>query len=146
MARLRHPLSGSKEWTEMEGTTVNSAIWHGRANLAEVEADGPAGSLAVAGPAPLSTQATHEWTVHFATSAVGVLDTPTGRPSVGTFRDGCGEFYDQEPYTNDRAILVRFRIGSLSPDTAQSEQAFSEDGGKTWEVNWRNKYTRVKAE
>ncbi len=29
-------------------------------------------------------------------------------------------------------------------DTAQSEQAFSDDGGKTWEVNWVNRYARAK--
>ena len=41
-------------------------------------------------------------------------------------------------------ILVRFSIWGITADTAQSEQAFSDDAGKTWEVNWINKYTRVK--
>jgi len=27
--------------------------------------------------------------------------------------------------------------------TPQSEQAFSDDGGKTWETNWINKYKRA---
>jgi hypothetical protein len=35
---------------------------------------------------------------------------------------------------------------SITPDSAQSEQAFSDDGGKTWGNNWINKYTRVKDE
>jgi hypothetical protein len=38
------------------------------------------------------------------------------------------------------------RIGPTSTDSSESEQSFSNDGGKTWEVNWINKYTRVKAE
>jgi hypothetical protein len=36
-----------------------------------------------------------------------------------------------------------FFIWGITPDTAQSEQAFSDDGGKTWETNWVNKYTRL---
>jgi len=40
---------------------------------------------------------------------------------------------------------VRFSIWGITPDTAQSEQAFSDDGGKTWETNWVNKYTRLAA-
>jgi len=43
-------------------------------------------------------------------------------------------------------ILVRFSIWGITADTAQSEQAFSDDGGKTWEVNWINQYARVKDE
>jgi hypothetical protein len=143
MSRLRHPLTGSKEWTEMDGTTVNRPVMHGRANLAEVEADGPTGHLELLA-LRLYNPPTGEWSVHFATSGVGILNTPTGRPSVGIFKDERAEFYDQEPYTNDRAILVRFRIGPTSKDSAESEQAFSDDGGKTWEVNWVNKYSRVK--
>jgi hypothetical protein len=92
-----------------------------------------------------ASTATHEWKVNFATSGVGVLNTPTGLPIVGELKSGRAEFCDQEPY-NGRAILVRFRIGPTSPDSAESEQAFSSDGGKTWEVNWINKYTRLKSD
>ena len=53
-----------------------------------------------------------------------------------------GDFYDQESI-NGKTILVRFSIWGITPDTAQSEQAFSDDGGKTWETNWVNKYTRI---
>lgn len=142
MSRLVHPLSGSKTWTEMDGVTVNSKVWNGRANLAEVEADGAGGHLELLA-LRLYNPTTHEWNVNFATSGVGVLNTPTGQPIIGEFKNKRGEFYDQEPY-NGRAILVRFRIGPTSGDSAESEQSFSEDGGKTWEVNWVNKYRRMK--
>jgi hypothetical protein len=33
-SRLRHPLTGSSEWVEMDGVTVVKPIWGGRANLA----------------------------------------------------------------------------------------------------------------
>lgn len=142
MRRLLHPLTGSADWIEMDGTTVNSKVWDGRANLAEVEADGTKGHLELLA-LRLFNPETHEWNVNFATSGVGELNTPTGRPIIGAFKNGRGEFYDQEPY-NGRAILVRFRIWPISADSAESEQAFSDDGGKTWEVNWINTYTLVK--
>ena len=65
-----------------------------------------------------------------------------GIPCVGKFKNGRGDFYDQESI-NGKTVLVRFSIWSITPDTAQSEQAFSDDGGKTWETNWVNKYTRI---
>jgi len=35
-----------------------------------------------------------------------------------------------------RAILVRFVVTHSSPTTCHFEQSFSDDGGKTWELNW----------
>jgi hypothetical protein len=141
MMRLAHPLTGSANWNPMDGKTANSKIWGGRANIAEVKASGPTGELELLA-LRLYNPDTQEWTTSFATSKVGILNPPTGRPIVGTVENGRLTFYDQEPY-NDRTILVRFRIGPVSADSAESEQAFSDDGGKTWETNWINKYTRV---
>jgi hypothetical protein len=136
-SRLLHPLTGSTTWADMDGFTVVSKVWDGRANLAEYEADGPAGHLQL-----LSLRwfnpTTHEWDIDFATPNVGTL----GIPGIGEFKNGHGDFFDQEKL-NGKYVLVRFSIWQTGPDTAQSEQAFSDDGGKIWEVNWINKYTRV---
>src|SRR5881227_3248375 len=43
LRRLQHPLTGSNTWIEYDGTTVVRKLWGGRANLVELEADGPAG-------------------------------------------------------------------------------------------------------
>src|SRR5947209_8402273 len=40
LKRLVHPLTGSTTWVELDGTTVVRKVWNGRANLAELEADG----------------------------------------------------------------------------------------------------------
>jgi hypothetical protein len=134
--RLLHPLTGSTTWVDMDGVSVVRKVWGGKANLAEYKADGPAGHVEL-----LSLRwfnpTTHEWNLDFATPGVGTL----GIPGVGGFKDGRGDFYDYEEI-NGRSVLVRFSIWKTSQDTAQSEQAFSEDGGKTWEVNWINRYTR----
>jgi hypothetical protein len=136
-SRLLHPLTGSTTWADMDGFTVVSKVWDGRANLAEYKADGPAGHVQL-----LSLRwfnpATHEWNLDFATPGVGTL----GIPGVGQFKNGRCDFYDYE-LIKGKNMLVRFSIWRISPDTAQSEQAFSDDGGKTWEVNWINKYTRA---
>ncbi len=43
--RLLHPLSGSGTWADYDGTTRVTPVWNGRANLVQLEADGPAGHL-----------------------------------------------------------------------------------------------------
>jgi hypothetical protein len=136
-SRLLHPLTGSTTWVDMDGITVVKKVWDGRANLAEYKADGAAGHVELLSLRYYNPSA-HQWSLAFATPNVGTVSVPC----VGEFKNGRGDFYDQEEI-NGRYILVRFSIWSITRDTAQSEQAFSGDGGKTWEVNWINKYTRI---
>ena len=135
--RLLHPLTGSHEWTTLEGTTVTHKIWNGRANLATVEADGASGHLELLALRLYDPRA-QQWSISFATSNSAVLSIP----AVGTFTNSRGEFYDSEIYRG-RNILVRFSIWPVSPKEVHSEQAFSADGGQSWETNWINTYTRV---
>ena len=74
----------------------------------------------------------------FSLAVIGTLSVPC----VGEFKNGRGDFYDQESI-NGKTILVRFSIRGITPDAAQSEQALSDAGGKTWETNWVNKYARL---
>jgi len=138
LKRLLHPLSGSDEWAEYEGTTTVSKVWDGRANLVELSADGPAGHFEGLN-LRLYNPRSHQWSLNFASSRGGTL----GQPTIGGFIDGRGEFYDQEEFEG-RAVFVRFVITPLDADTIRFEQAFSDDGGKTWEVNWVATDVRVK--
>jgi hypothetical protein len=137
-SRLMHPLTGSTTWADLEGQTVVHRVWGGRANLAEYVGDGAAGHVQLLALRWFNPN-THEWNLDFATPNVGTL----GEPGVGQCKNDRCEFYDQEEI-NGKYIWVRFSIWKISDDSAQSEQAFSNDGGKTWETNWVNKYTRVK--
>jgi hypothetical protein len=137
--RLLHPLTGSQEWVEMDGVTVVSKIWGGRANLAEYRAEGPAGVVELLALRVYNPKS-HQWSIDFATPKVGTLGAV---PGVGEFRNGRADFYDQEEI-NGRAVLVRFSIWEVTAEEARSEQAFSADGGKTWEVNWITRYTRTR--
>ncbi|MFL6234115.1 MAG: hypothetical protein ACJ76N_13355 [Thermoanaerobaculia bacterium] len=137
LSRRLHPLTGSNAWTEMEGTTVVRKVWNGRANLVELVADGPSGHFEGLSLRLYNPQS-RQWSLNFASSSAGALSTPT----IGQFKDGRGEFYDQE-MLDGRAILVRFVISEITPKSCRFEQAFSDDGGKTWEVNWIAVDTRV---
>jgi hypothetical protein len=61
---------------------------------------------------------------------------------IGEFRRGRGEFFDVEPYKS-KSILVRSIFSGITANSAQSEQAFSNDGGKTWEINLVEADTRA---
>ena len=138
LKRRLHALTGSTEWVEYDGTTIVSKVWNGRANLVELEVDGPAGHIEGASWRLYNPQA-RQWSLNFANSAVGT----TTAPSIGEFRNGRGEFYAQDTL-DGRSILVRFVISDVTADSCHFEQAFSDDGGKTWESNWIATDTRIR--
>ena len=138
LRRLLRPLTGSTAWVEYEGTTVVRKVWNGCANLVELAADGPAGHFEGLNLRLYNPQS-RQWSLNFANSNGGTMSQPT----IGDFKNGRGEFFDQETF-NGRAIFVRFVISDITPNSCRFEQAFSDDGGKTWEVNWIATDTRVK--
>lgn len=138
LKRLVRPLTGSTTWVELEGMTVVRKVWDGRANLAELKvatADGPLHVLSLR----LYNPKARQWSLNTANGSSGTLSIPT----VGEFKDGRGEFYDQEIF-DGRSILVRNVWANITADSCRFEQSFSDDGGKTWEVNWIAVDTRVK--
>ncbi len=140
LRRLVHPLAGSTTWLEYDGTSIVRKIWNGSANLVELEADGSGGHFEGLN-LRLYNPESHQWNLSFANGSGGGV----GQPTIGEFKNGRGEFFDQETL-NGRAILVRFVISDITADSCRFEQAFSKDGGKTWEVNWIAIDTRVKDE
>jgi hypothetical protein len=139
LKRLVRPLSGSSTWVEFNGTTVVTKVWEGRANLVELEVDGPAGHIEGLS-LRLYNPSARQWSLNFSNSKAGTLSTP----AIGEFKDGRGEFYGQDTLGDGRAILVRFVITCASRDSCHFEQGFSDDGGKSWETNWIADDTRVK--
>ena len=136
ISRLQNPLTGSTTWHQLDGKVVVRSFLGGHGNLAEVTAHGQSEDIELLSLRLYDPQ-THQWRMYFARSADGTL----GTPMIGEFKGERGEFYSVEPY-RDRTIMVRFVFIPLTADSARSEQAFSQDGGKTWEVNWINNYTR----
>jgi hypothetical protein len=138
LKKLTHPLTGSNIWAEYEGTSVTRQMWDGRANLEEFKTDGAAGHVEGL-TLRLYNPESHQWSVFWANRKDGILGLPA---MTGQFKDGRGEFYDQEPYEG-RTIFVRFIWSGITANSAHFEQAFSTDGGKTWETNWITDQTRV---
>jgi hypothetical protein len=136
--RLLHPLTGSNEWVEYDGVKTDMLIWSGKANIAEVKADGPEGHLDFVA-LRLYDPAAHQWSLNFASKGSGAF----GAPLYGEMRDGHMEFIGSDT-ANERNILVRFILRSDGPGKASSEQYFSGDGGRSWELNWINAYTLMK--
>src|SRR5215216_1286383 len=120
LERLVRPLTHSTTWVTLDGTSIVRPVWNGLANLGELEVDGPGGhvqglSFRVYDPGA------RQWRIHWANSTDGVL----GPAMVGGFRNGRGEFYNQEQL-DGRAILVRFIFSEITPKSFRIEQAFSD--------------------
>lgn len=141
LRRLLKPLTGSTEWVEYEGTSVCRPIWGGRANVDEFRVHAPTTGATIDGVTlRLYNPATAEWSLYWANAANGVLSMP---PTVGRFTDdGSGAFYDEEEIEG-RQVLVRYLWTDITPASAHFEQAFSTDGGATWEPNWISSQTRA---
>ena len=106
----------------------------------ELEVDGPGGRIEGMGLRLYNPQS-HQWSLNWASSRDGTLT----QPAIGEFKNGRGEFLDHESF-NDRAIFARNSFSDVTPNSSRFEQAFSSDGGKTWETNWVMTFTRAKDE
>ena len=137
ISRRLKPLTGSTTWVEYEGTSVVRKVWNGRANLGELNVSGPAGQIQGLSLRTFNPQS-RQWHISWVNSTEGTV----GLPMIGGFNQGRGEFFNQEPF-NGRAIFVRFIFSDLTANSFRIEQAFSDDGGKTWETNWIAKFSRV---
>lgn len=138
LKRLLHPLTGSSTWIEFDGTSVTRKVWQGRAFLEEFETEGSTGHVEGL-TLRLYNPQSHQWSLYWANSKDGTLGGP---PNVGEFKNGRGEFYAQDTF-NGRIILIRYVWSDITPNSAHFEQSFSDDGGKSWEVNWITDQTRV---
>jgi len=141
LKRRLHPLTGSTTWVEFDGTSVTRKIWDGRSQIEEFETDSPAAGHVEGLTLRTYNPQSHQWRLYWANSKDGTV-VPA---QIGQFRNGVGEFYGEDTL-NDKAILIRFVWTNTTTDTPHFEQSFSEDGGKTWEVNWITDQTRVNDE
>lgn len=121
---------GAGTWSEFDGYSVYRKVWDGRANLNEFEADSPSGHIEGLTLRTYNAK-TRQWSLYWASSRDGIL----AEPQVGRFHDGVGEFYAQDKI-DDKSVFVRYVWSKPGPNAVHFEQAFSDDGGKSWDVNW----------
>ena len=139
LKRRLNPLTGSDKWVEFDGTLVARKVWDGAANMEEIKMDSPASPLEGLTVRLYNLQ-THQWSIYWANRKNGSMDPV---PQIGEFKNGRGEFYGQDTL-NGKLIYVRFIWTNTDSASPHFEQSYSNDGGKTWEVNWITDQTRVK--
>lgn len=126
--RLARPLNGSHDWTSYSGTVTVRKVWGGRANAEEVEADGPSHLELII--VRMYNKQSRQWTLVGATAGESALDPPLW----GEFKNGRGVFYSQDS-VDGKAVLVRQTFSNITPASYSFEQAYSPDGGASWETN-----------
>jgi hypothetical protein len=134
--KLVKVLAGSDEWDEFPGRSEATRHFDGAASFDEI-------TFPTKGFSGMTVRVfnhkTRQWSIYWASSATGVLDT---RPMVGAFEGNRGEFYGEESHEG-RPVPCRFIWTVNGPDSARWEQAFSADGGQTWETNWTMDLSRA---
>jgi hypothetical protein len=134
------PFASNSKLVELDGTVSVRRVWGGKAELEEIEADGPKGhweglSLFLYNPAA------HQWSQSFVNSKVGVLSPSS--TNIGERQDGRLVMIGQDT-VNDRAILVRAMWSDIKSDSHQYEESYSSDGGATWVRSFVADLTRLK--
>jgi hypothetical protein len=129
---LRNPLTGEvPRWIDYVGTSTVKPLLDARANFVELSVSGESGKIE-GGSLRLYGSQAGQWSLNYANLRNGLLTSPV----YGGFdASGRGLFTGQDTL-DGRAILVRFVITKVSPNEARFVQAYSADGGETWEDNW----------
>lgn len=136
--RLNQLFSGCTEWTEFSGLSSTSKTLGGYGNLEDNLLRFPGGDARAAAIRSYSADL-GTWSIWWLDGRnPGTLDTPV----VGKFDSGIGTFFADDTM-NGSSIRVRFTWFSSTTESPRWEQAFSNDGGKSWETNWRMEFTPV---
>jgi BNR/Asp-box repeat len=138
LKQRQHPLTGSNTWVEFDGTSVTRPIWNGLGDIEEFETAGPNGHRIEGLTLRTFNPETQQWRLYWANGKNGIVVPP----QIGQFKNGVGEFYASDSL-NGKLIFIRFIWSKTNTDRPHFEQSFSDDGGKTWEVNWITDQTRV---
>jgi hypothetical protein len=135
--RLRERLTGSSEWEAFEATSTAWPILDGFGNEDMFLTDHDGGFVGMS--FRFFDPETRQWSIYWADSRrPGVLDPPV----FGRFHGDVGVFEGEDTF-DGRPILVRFTWYGATGPTPRWEQAFSDDGGETWETNWVMEFTRI---
>jgi hypothetical protein len=139
LKRLVQPEHGPKEWVDLDGTVVCRQVFGGRAEVEEFNVESRDKKMHIQGLATRFYNPTsHQWSIWWANAKDGAMYPP---PVVGEFKDGRGEFYDQE-VVNGRVVFTRYVWTATTTKSPHFEQSISTDGGKSWELWWVTDQTK----
>jgi hypothetical protein len=135
--RLRERLAGCDEWDEFESKTIARSILGGTANEDVYLTDYAGGYVGMS--FRFFDPETKLWSIYWADSR---YPGPLAPPVVGAFDGDAGIFEGPDTF-DGRPIVVRYTWSRVTTPTPRWEQAFSDDGGETWETNWVMDFTRA---
>lgn len=139
--RLKSRLRGSTEWIEFAGTTTTRKILGGSGNVEDNELEFPDGAFRAAALRSFDPE-TRTWSIWWLDGRwPHRLDVPV----IGSFANGVGTFFASDTFEG-QPITIRFLWKANPGDNPTWEQAFSTDGGVTWETNWTMEFTRAEQE
>ena len=136
--RLKERLAGNNEWEEFDGTCVCQPMMAGAGNVDDNLLELPEGTYRAIGLRAYDP-ARRVWSIWWLD---GRFPERIDVPVVGGFENGVGTFIADDMF-NGRPIKARFIWSAITATTAQWRQAFSPDGGATWETNWVMHFTRT---
>ncbi len=136
--RLKHRLAQSKEWETFSGTCKTWLVLGGQGDVDDNVLQTPAGTYRAVTLRSFDP-ATKSWSIWWLDSRhPHELDPPV----IGSFGDGTGTLFTKNTF-NGRPIIVRYIWSDITPNSAKWQQAFSDDGGTTWETNWVMEFHRL---
>ena len=134
--RLNQRLANCSAWEEFGGVCSTRKILGGQGNMDDNLIHLPAGDYRAITLRAFDPSA-QQWAIWWLDARdPHALDTPMR----GGFENGRGVFFADETF-NDQPIRVRFLWSS--GDSPRWAQAFSPDGGASWETNWIMDFTRI---
>jgi hypothetical protein len=134
--RLMTRLQGdTTDWREFHALMEGWSHMNGQISFDEIhfETEGFSGATV----RTLDPQ-TRQWSIYWVNSRAGKI-TP---PVHGGWAGDRGEFHGLDE-DSGRTVLVRFIWQRLGRDACSWRQAFSIDGGRSWEENWVMEMTRL---
>jgi len=135
--RLVRRLADSDEWDEFHSKAAARPLPAGLGNEDVFCTDYAGGFVGMS--FRFYDPETRLWSIYWTDSRrPGSLDPPV----VGSFAGDIGVFEGEDTHAG-RPIRVRFVWSGVAGDTPRWEQAFSADGGATWETNWVMEFTRA---
>lgn len=135
--KLRRRLAGSDQWDAFGGTLVNWPALGGHGNVGDNVFDAPGGAYRGVGIRSYDAAA-GQWSSWWLDGRSAAMIAPAVQ---GRFANGVGTFVGDDSFEG-RPIRTRVTWSRITPRSARWEQAFSADGGASWETNWISDFAR----
>lgn len=135
--RLRERLVGCTDWVAFDGTCTVRSLLGGAGNIDDNWLNLPGGGYRAITLRAFDVSS-RLWSIWWLDGRTPHRLDP---PVIGRFDKGVGTFFADD-ILNGQPIRVRFLWHATDPETPRWEQAFSPDGGVTWETNWTMMFSR----